>query len=108
MTDIEESLRQGYPDHLKYKLYERKAKCLHEIDETDNSVKVYKQTLTQIEMSNLDEKAQTKMRKTVNKQLRELENKLTSKMKSPIGKLDENVRKVKWPIIGHLIEISSK
>lgn len=31
MTDIDAALRGEYPEHLKYKLFERKGKCLHKL-----------------------------------------------------------------------------
>ena len=60
IKDIEESLNQGYPDHLKYKLFERKAKSLHYFGYGVEAIKVYEQALEFLDMSNLDTKAKIK------------------------------------------------
>ena len=45
VKDIEESLNQGYPDHLKYKLFDRKAKSLVQLKKFKDAVWAYEDTI---------------------------------------------------------------
>ena len=92
--DIDDSLKQGYPDHLKYKIYERKAKCLQELGEKDGVVKLYERTLEKLEVSNLDEKDKMKFRKSVNERLKDLQNGRLPSGKKLVDKRDSNLEHV--------------
>ena len=45
LQDIETALRYGYPEHLRYKLYDRQGRCYLEQDDTENALRAFQNVL---------------------------------------------------------------
>ncbi|CAH2247975.1 SET and MYND domain-containing protein 4 [Pararge aegeria] len=63
LTDIKRSLSMSYPRHLRYKVYERKARCLLVLKRNQEAVIAFQDTLSALdEANNLDKEKRMKMR----------------------------------------------
>ncbi|XP_045785963.1 SET and MYND domain-containing protein 4 [Maniola jurtina] len=63
LCDIKRSLTLGYPRHLRYKIYERKARCLLVLKRNQEAIIAFQDTLSALdEASNLEKEKRLKMR----------------------------------------------
>ena len=84
MKDIEESLNQGYPDHLKYKLLDRKAKSLVHLKKLKEAVMAYEDTTNVLQLSNLDDSARAEWHKALENKKDGIQNKYPSEETFPV------------------------
>ena len=84
MKDIEESLNQGYPDHLKYKLLDRKSKSLVHLKKFKDAVRVYQDTTSMLQLSNLDDNARAEWQKALENKKDEIQKKCSPEKTFPV------------------------
>ena len=56
LADIEIALKYGYPEHLQYKLYDRKGRCQTEMAECAVAIRSFERVIQVLDRSTLDEK----------------------------------------------------
>ena len=79
MKDIEESLNQGYPDYLKYKLFDRKAKSLVQLKQFKEAMRAYEDTIDLLQTSNLEDNTRTEWQESLENKIDEIQKKCPSK-----------------------------
>ena len=84
MKDIEESLNQGYPNHLKYKLLDRKAESLVHLEKFKDAVRAYEDTTDLLQLSNLDGNARAEWQKALENKKDEIQKKCPSEETFPV------------------------
>ncbi|OWR44094.1 hypothetical protein KGM_213148 [Danaus plexippus plexippus] len=63
LRDIQRCLALGYPRHLRYKVYERRARCLLALKRNQEAVTAFQNTITALdEAKNLDKEKRLKLR----------------------------------------------
>ncbi|GBP27836.1 SET and MYND domain-containing protein 4 [Eumeta japonica] len=62
LSDITRCLAYGYPKHLQYKVFERRARCLLVLKRNVEAIKAFKETLSALDDTKLDKDKKQKMR----------------------------------------------
>ena len=71
LTDISLALKHGYPDDLRYKLYDRRGKCYLKLKDRDRALDAFASLSTALDSSKLSDKDKTTWRANIAKLIKQ-------------------------------------
>ncbi len=86
LQDIDISLHHGYPESLRYKLYDRKGKCFGELGQYQNAIDAYQSLKDYINQTTVLEPKKIKnWLQTCEKQISYMQDRISSKESTPLS-----------------------
>ena len=76
LQDMAVAIEAGYPEHLLYKLHERRVKCFKELNQIRSAFKSAEDYVSSLHTANIENSKKEKMRKDFEKQFAQLEEKV--------------------------------